>query len=156
MRVFGPDGLLADELGRQVFVFGGDFLADFASGLLAAATNLVLGFQHHALHFQLNARQRMSAPTRLLFECFLVLGRQLWFQNLLADRRWPLRLLLQVTNYLPQLLLLLRVKLVGLWPEELPFELSDIRTRLSQQLLLPPQLLFLLRQLVALLANFLL
>ena len=117
MRVFGPDGLLADELGGQVFVFGGNFLADFASRFLTSAANLVIGFEHHTLHFQLNRRQRMPAPTRLLFECFLVLGRQLWFQNLLADRRWPLRLLLQVASYLPQLLLLLRAKLVGLWPE---------------------------------------
>ena len=74
MRVFGPDGLLADELGGQVFVFGGNFLADFASRFLTSAANLVIGFEHHTLHFQLNRRQRMPAPTRLLFECFLAWG----------------------------------------------------------------------------------
>ena len=57
MRVFGPNRLLANQFGGHVFVFGGDFLSDFASGFLTGAANLVGGFQDDALHFQLHGRE---------------------------------------------------------------------------------------------------
>ena len=136
MSVFGANGFLADELGGNVFVFGGDFLADFASRLLTSAANLVGGFQHHALHFQLHRWQRMSSTTQLPLKFDFVLLGQVWLQHLLADRRRTLRVLLQIPRHLLQLRLLLRVKLVGLGAEKLPFEFGDIGARLRQQLLL--------------------
>ena len=140
MGVFGPDGLLANELGGHVFVLGGDFLADRSSGLLTRAANLVLRFEHHALDFQLNCRQRMPALPCFPLELVFILGGQFSFQHVLAHRGRPLIMRFEVAGHLPQLLLLLGGKFVGLGTEELPLEFGDIRSGFGQQLLLLDQL----------------
>ena len=126
MRIFGAHRLFADELGGNVFILGGDFLADLRSRLLTVATNFILRFQHHALHFQLHRRQRVAAGTTLLFELFLILVRSVGLEHVLAHRGWPLCLLFEIPRQLPQLLLLLGGELVGLGAEEFAFEIGNI------------------------------
>jgi len=156
MRVFGPNRLLAHELGGHVFVFGGDFLPDFASGCLTPAANLVSGFQEDALHFQLHRREGRPALAEFPLAFFLVRQGQVGFQHVPADGRGPLVMFLLVPRHRPQLLLLLRVKVVGLEAEQLPFQFGDISARLRQQLLLLDQRLRLLRKLCSRLGHFLL
>jgi len=132
MNVFGPNRLFAHELGGNVFVFGGDFLPDFTSGFLTRAAHLVSGFQDYALHFQLHRREGMPALAEFPFEFFFILRGQVGFQHVPADWRWPLVMLLQVSRHLPQLLLLLGVKLIGFRAKQLPFQFGDKSARLRQ------------------------
>ncbi len=129
--VFGSDRLFADELGGNVFVFGGNFLADLLSRLLTVATGLILRLQHHALHLQLHRRQRVSSGATLFFESFLIRVRPVGLEHVLAYRGWPLRLLFEIPRHLSQLFLLLGGKLVRLGTEELAFELRNIGSGFS-------------------------
>ena len=107
-------------------------LTDFTSGFLTRAANPVSGFQDYALHFQLHRREGMPALAVFAVEFFFVLRGLVGFQHVPADWRWSLAMRLQVSRHLPQLPLLLRVKLIGLGAEQLPFQFGDMGARLRQ------------------------
>ncbi len=67
---------------------------------------------------------------------FFVFGQGVWFEHFPAQGRGALGLFLRLSGQLPQLLFLFGCQLVGLGTEELLFQLGDISSRFSQQLLL--------------------
>ncbi len=96
MSILGPHRFLADQFGGNVFVFGGDFLADPPSRSLTVAANLVLGFQDDLLDFQWDRKGMTDPATSFALELLLVFGRSFRFQHFLAQRGRSLRLLAQV------------------------------------------------------------
>jgi len=121
-----------EELGGLVIVFGGGFLADLGSLLVAVFAVFASGLEHVAPHLQLHWRQQVPPPT---FRLFFVERRCLWLQHFLAQRRGSLGLLLHVAGQLAQLFFLLGREFIGFGAEELSLELGNIRSSLGQLLL---------------------
>jgi hypothetical protein len=63
---------------------------------MAAAANLVLGFQDDLTDFQLDREGMTDPATSLPLQLLLVFGRPFRFQHFLAQRGRSLRLLAQV------------------------------------------------------------
>ncbi len=96
MSILGPHRFFADQFGRNVFVFGGGFLADPPPLLMAVAANLVLRFQDDLLDFQLDRKGMTDPAASLPLQLLLVFGRLFRFQHFLAQRGRSLCLLAQV------------------------------------------------------------